>query len=140
VTGADDELLARLAAAIEAGVDDVPEELSDVARAAGTWMLVDEELATLVDAEATALRDAADDAVTTFAGGSFTIELAIVDGTLVGTVSPATGATVVVEVMDRAHDVSVDGRGRFRFPDVELPYRVRISGGDRRVATPWVTT
>ncbi len=138
----DDELLARLSTAVDADLDDVPAELSDFARAALAWTVVDEELAELVESEATVVRSTGSAVSAVFDVSGHEIVVGVRGDVLVGEVSPVVeGLRAEVETLEEQRSVQVDELGRFRATDVELPFRVRLDSPalTRPAMTPWVT-
>jgi hypothetical protein len=138
----DDELLALLAAAVDADLGEVPEGLSEFARAARLWAVFDEELAELVETEAAAVRSTGFVASAVFDVSAHEIVVGVRGDVLVGEVSPGgEGIRVEVETLESVQTVDVDDLGRFRATGVELPFRVRLDSPelDRRIVTPWVT-
>jgi len=141
----DDEFLARLSAVVDSERDDVPRELSDFARAALAWSVVDEQLADLVETEEATVRST--DSVTTavFAVSSCEIAVTLRGGVLVGQISPleddvGVAVSVEVETLGGLQPAEVDDLGRFRSTGVELPFRVRVVvPGEPSGVTPWIT-
>lgn len=129
---ADDELLARLAAALVA-VEPVPEEVLVAARAAFTWRTIDEELAALVadtwERPVAGVRSTAqDERELTFRAPTADVELLVTGypARLLGQVTTAGPGTAKVERADGFAEVApVDELGRFALPRL-LPGPVRI--------------
>jgi hypothetical protein len=122
----DDQLLARLGAALEA-VDPVPEHVLDAAKGAFTWRTIDAELASLVfDSAAEDLigvRSAETLRQLTFSAPGFEVELIILsDATrrLVGQLVPPQPAEIVLHHEAGETVVQSDSLGRFTIDDVPV--------------------
>lgn len=141
----DDEFVARLSAVVDSDLDEVPHDLSDFARAAQAWSVVDEQLAELVETDAATVRST--DSVTTAVFDLLSREIAVTlrGDLLVGHISPfdeepMVDASVEVETLEGRQPVELDDLGRFRMTDVHLPFRVRIAASaEHSGVTPWVT-
>ena len=138
----DDEFSAQLAAIVDADVDDVPEDLSDFARASRTWAVLDDQLGELVDSEATAEVRSTITASSVFDLGAHEVIVALRDDVLVGEVTPIDDQLLIeVQTLELVRSVELDDLGRFRARDVMVPFRVRLTSPTlpRSAVTPWVT-
>jgi hypothetical protein len=120
MTPDDDELLAELAAILPAP----PPELVVAGKEIFTWRTVDGELAaltfdSLLDETAELVRSTTDaPRVLTFEAGTTAIDVELVDGRLVGHLSPPQSAELELIMEADRRTVPVDDRGRFT---VDLP-------------------
>jgi hypothetical protein len=144
----DDQLLARLAAALEAA-DPVPDAVMAAARASFTWFTVDAELAALVFDSATeqpvGVRATETARQMTFRTPAMEIELVILtDATrrLVGQLVPPRTAGIELHHERGPMRVQADASGRFAFDEVpagSIRLICRFEGDERGVVTTeWV--
>ncbi|RKS80451.1 hypothetical protein CLV35_0883 [Motilibacter peucedani] len=151
--GADDLALLQDIARLAARRDPVPPALVAMAKASFTWRTVDEELAEMVwdsavqAGEGALVRSAAAGVrLLTFATPHLTLELEVVQtGTrrrLVGELTPATGARVVVEHDGGTSEDVSDEHGRFLVDDVPAG-RIKLrcvpaDGAGAALVTTWM--
>ena len=144
----DDQLLAQLAAALDA-LDPVPDDALATARAAVQLDRADAALAeltydSLADAGAVAMRS--DTLVEArglgFVAGGYRLDVELLDDgrVVLGQLDPPAAAQVSLETQDGATTASADDLGRFRFADVHGPLRLRVTTTSGVVVlTPWIT-
>jgi hypothetical protein len=120
----DDQLLARLGAALEAAYP-VPEAVLDAARATFTWRTIDAELAALVFDSAeeapAGVRSTEGTRQMTFRSPGVEIELEVVSETrrrIVGQLVPPQEAEIMLHHQDETRVARSDTLGRFTFHDV----------------------
>jgi hypothetical protein len=143
-----DAALRALGEALQAA-DGPPPELVASAKAIFTWRTIDAELAALtfdsvVDGELAGVRGAAAARSLTFETPSVVLDVEITgEGDLVdlvGSVMPATGATLALQHADGARrDVAVDDLGRFRLDGLATgTVRFVVTAGEgTQVVTDW---
>jgi len=138
----DDELLARLSAVVDAEIGRVPSDLSEFARAAQVWSVVDEELAELVETEPATVRSSATAVTGIFEMSALEISVVLRGAVLVGEISPPDDdVSLAVETLAGVQPIELDELGRFRAAGVYLPFRIRLEATPQRVGavTPWLT-
>ncbi len=120
----DDQLLARLAAALEAA-DPMPESALEAAKATFTWRTIDAELASLVfdsaAEELVGVRSADATRQMTFRTPGVEIELVVMSETsrrVVGQLVPPQAAEIILHHEDDERTAQSDSLGRFTFHDV----------------------
>jgi hypothetical protein len=152
-TKQDDELLAKLARAIEIA-DPVPSSVVAAAQAAFTWRTIDAELASLVydsseDRELAGVRGGAGSRALTFEYADVVVELEVDESTggrtVTGQVAPSAPDWIELHQADAGEPVRLDADelGRFRIPSVRPgPFRLlchfRRSAPFAMLLTEWV--
>ena len=129
----------------------VPVQVLEAARAAFTWRTIDADLAEITfdsragDVSVASVRSARQATLhaLTFTSSSFTIELELQAGELLGQLipTPAPGSSLTVNVMDEPRPVQLDfdELGCFTIsPSPTRPFRLELSG-PASVATEWIT-
>ena len=129
----------------------VPVQVLEAARAAFTWRTIDADLAEITfdsragDVSVASVRSARQATLhaLTFTSSSFTIELELQAGELLGQLipPPAPGSSLTVNVMGvpRSVQLDFDELGCFTFsPLPTRPFRLELSG-PASVATEWIT-
>ena len=145
----DDQLMAELVAAIEAG-DPVPAAVTAAAKASYTWRTVDAELAELVfdsaSEELAGVRGGEESTrQVTFRAPGVEIEVAVLsEGArrIIGQLVPPQQAEIELRYGSDARTVRSDHLGRFTFHDVPVgPISLRCTFGDddaQVVQTDWM--
>jgi|SRR4051795_3143269 hypothetical protein len=133
-------------------VDPVPERVVFAAKASLSWRTIDAELAELtydsaLDEDRLSLvRGATASRMLTFSAGGLIVDLEV-EGTdrerrLVGEVSPAQRAMIVVRHAEGTTEVETDEDGRFRtgvVPAGPISLSLRLAAGGATVQTEWIT-
>lgn len=148
----DDELAAELAAAVaEEGA--VSERRREAAKAAFTWLTVDEELAGLLHdsaLESAAVRSVGTVRTLAFGTDGMTLELEVDLGSVLGQVIPEGAAAApfggnpakvtLHRPSGEEQAATADERGFFRLEDVAPgPVRFAVEVAGAKLVTPWVT-
>jgi len=138
----EDELQMNLRAAIEEDLDEVPPELTALARDVGDWAMVDDALAELTELVDTGVRaPAGDQRSLRFSAPPYSVMVTLDPEGLVGEVAPAPYPELALQQggSEATIAIEIDPRGRFRVPGAEVPFRLRLRRGAQRFTTPWVT-
>jgi hypothetical protein len=133
-------------------VDPVPERVVSAAKGSLSWRTIDAELARLTydsaldDERRSLVRSTGTVRMLTFAGGDLTVDVEVErsgrERRLVGEITPAQRATLVVRHADGMTEVETDDDGRFRtgmIPAGPISLTVRLVSGDSAVQTEWTT-
>ncbi len=142
----DEQLLTELRASL-AGVDDVPESVSEAARAAFEWRTIDEELAALSydsfldDKELAGVRSGGDGPrQLTFDAEDVTVEIEVESGRIIGQLVPPQSGEVEVRQPGGSVTVQADELGRFSCDGIGRgPVSLRcITPGATPIITEWI--
>jgi hypothetical protein len=142
----DEQLLAELRSAL-AGVDAVPESVSEAARAAYAWRTIDAELAALSydsfldDKELAGVRSGGEGArMLTFDSADLTVEIAVERGRIIGQLVPPQPGSVEVRHAGGSTTVQADEIGRFACDDVPRgPFSLRCATSSATaIVTDWI--
>ena len=144
-SGSDDAMLARIAAAFDRDLADVPDSLSSAARDAFQWRRADAILAELTfdsaTDELTGVRGGGTERRSfRFAAGEMAVRLHLTKATMIVMIEPPLSvACRVVGGDGEPVDHRTDDFGELAVDAPEFPIRIEVDLPDCTVVTPWIT-
>ncbi len=139
-----ESILARLDDAFEQVLEPVPTRLSDAARQAFGWRLIDQQLATLIDdssqSELVGIRGTASDRRSfRFAAGEFVLRVHLTPDTLIVMLEPPMSVVCRVVTEEATGEHRTDELGELVVDAPDVPVRIEIDLPGGRFVTPWIT-
>lgn len=139
-----ESILSRLDDAFEHVLEPVPVRLSDAARQAFAWRLIDQQLATLIDdsseSELVGIRGAASDRRSfRFGAADVVIRVHLTPDTLIVMLEPPLSIDCRVVTEQSATDHRTDELGELVIDAPQVPVRIEVDLPGGRFVTPWIT-
>ncbi len=139
-----ESILVRLDDAFEQVLEPVPVRLSDAARQAFAWRLIDQQLATLIDdsseSELVGIRGTAGDRRSfRFGAGDVVIRVHLTPDTLIVMLEPPLSIVCRVVTEQAASDHRTDELGELVIDAPQVPVRIEVDLPGGRFVTPWIT-
>lgn len=139
-----ESILVRLDDAFEHVLEPVPVRLSDAARQAFAWRLIDQQLATLIDdsseSELVGIRGAASDRRSfRFGAADVVIRVHLTPDTLIVMLEPPLAIDCRVVTEQSATDHRTDELGELVIDAPQVPVRIEVDLPGGRFVTPWIT-
>jgi hypothetical protein len=139
-----ESILVRLDDAFEQVLEPVPVRLSDAARQAFAWRLIDQQLATLIDdsseSELVGIRGTASDRRSfRFGAGDVVIRVHLTPDTLIVMLEPPLSIVCRVVTEQAASDHRTDELGELVIDAPQVPVRIEVDLPGGRFVTPWIT-
>jgi hypothetical protein len=139
-----ESILSRLDDAFEHVLEPVPVRLSDAARQAFAWRLIDQQLATLIDdsseSELVGIRGAASDRRSfRFGAADVVIRVHLTPDTLIVMLEPPLAIDCRVVTEQSATDHRTDELGELVIDAPQVPVRIEVDLPGGRFVTPWIT-